>query len=158
MQAKIKAYSRRNSTGFTLIEVMIVVAIVGILAAIAIPSYRDYVRRGQLTDATSTLSSLRVQMEQFYQDNRTYAGAGCSGACGVVCPNTRYFGYTCTLNTTALAPAGQSYTLFAPGLAGGLTTGFTYTITETNTQATPAVPLGWTTSANCWVTRRGGLC
>ena len=161
MQAKIKAYSRRNSTGFTLIEVMIVVAIVAILASIAIPSYQDYVRRGQLTDATGTLSSLRVQMEQFYQDNRSYANAG--GACGVTAipPPTRYFTYACAMNTTGGAPAGQSYTVTATGAVGALTNGFIYNINEANTQNTTAVPAssGWTIPGTpCWVTKKGGLC
>ena len=64
-----------KQSGFTLIELMIVVAIVGILATIAYPSYTDYVIRGRIPDATSGLAAKRVQMEQFFQDNRTYVGA-----------------------------------------------------------------------------------
>mgnify|MGYP003527119509 CR=1 FL=1 len=54
---------------------MVTIVIISILAAIAIPSYRDYVVRGALPEAFSTLSAHRVKMEQFFQDNRTYAGA-----------------------------------------------------------------------------------
>jgi prepilin-type N-terminal cleavage/methylation domain-containing protein len=52
--------------GFTLIELMIVVAVVGILTAIAVPSYTNYVIRGKIPEATSQLASKRVQMEQFF--------------------------------------------------------------------------------------------
>src|SRR5579864_6901524 len=62
--------------GFKLIELMITVAIVAILAAIALPSYRDYVLRGQITQATNALSTLRANMERQYQDNRQYTTQG----------------------------------------------------------------------------------
>src|SRR5688572_17819740 len=68
--------SQQRSQGFTLIEVMITVAIIGILAAVALPSYRDYVLRGQVVDATSGLAAMRADMERHYQDNRTYASVG----------------------------------------------------------------------------------
>ena len=55
--------------GFTLIELMIVVAIIGILASIAIPQYSDYVKRGKAAEATSNLATLRIKMEQCFQDN-----------------------------------------------------------------------------------------
>ena len=67
---------RASGRGFTLIELMVTVAIVAILAAIAYPAYRNYVIRGQLVDATNGLSALRANMERFFQDNRTYATTG----------------------------------------------------------------------------------
>ena len=62
--------------GFTLIEMMVTVAIVAILAAIAYPADTNYILRARLVDATNLLSSTQARMEQYYQDNRTYAAVG----------------------------------------------------------------------------------
>lgn len=145
-------YSSKTRTGFTLIEMLITVAIVAILASIAVPAYQDYVRRGQIQDGTSTLSSLRVRMEQFYQDNRTYAGGQCGGNCGVPCPNTRFFTYNCITNNN-----GQTFTMTANGM--GPMAGFSYTINQDGGRTSNITAAGWAAvSANCWITRRGGQC
>ncbi|WP_153109276.1 type IV pilin protein [Propionivibrio limicola] len=60
--------------GFTLIELMIVVAIVGILASIAYPSYQEYVRRGHRADAQAYLMDVAQRQQQYFTDNRSYAG------------------------------------------------------------------------------------
>lgn len=133
--------------GFTLIELMIVVAIVGILAAVAVPAYSDYVVRGKIPDATSNLAVKRVQMEQFFQDNRTYVGAP---ACNADSAGSQFFDFSCSTQTAT------GYTLQAVGK--GTMAGFTYTVTEANLKATSAVPAGWSTNASCWVTKKGGLC
>ena len=57
--------------GFTLIELVIAIAIVSILAGIAVPTMSDYLRRGRLIDAVARLSDHRVRMEQFFLDNAT---------------------------------------------------------------------------------------
>ncbi len=111
--------------GFTLIELMIVVTIVAIIAAVAIPAYGDYVIRGKLVDATTQLSDGRVKMEQFFQDNRAYDSAGSP------CPaSTKYFTITCV-------PAASTYTLTAASNANtglGAAGDYTYSIDETNTK------------------------
>jgi type IV pilus assembly protein PilE len=62
----------RKARGFTLIEVMIVVAIVGILAAIAYPSYTEYVERGRRNDAKAVLLEVAQYMERRFTEQRDY--------------------------------------------------------------------------------------
>ncbi len=135
--------------GFTLIEVMIVVVVIGILAAIGYPSYQDYVRRGKIAEAASTLSDWRTKMETYYLDNRNYG----VGVCGVPSPTAKYFTYTC-------ATGGQDFTLTATGVAAQGMAPFVYTITHQNVRATVITsdPQGWTGSTTCWVTKKGGVC
>ena len=143
---------RMQAAGFTLIELMIVVAIVAILAAIAVPIYSDYVKRGKLTEAQNNLSALRVQMEQYFQDNRSYVDG--AGNCGVAMPatgsnsNVKYFTYTCAATST-------TYKITATG-ATTQTVNFTYTIDQNNVHATTSANNWYTGSmTNCWVTARG---
>jgi len=139
----------KKHAGFTLIEIMIVVIIIGILAAIAVPGYRDYLIRSRITQATSGLAEKRVRMEQFFQDNHTYFG---SAVCANDTTSSTYFNFTaaCPANATALA----AYTLTATGKSSML--GFTYTIDQANTKQTTAAQTGWPTSTTCWVTSTGG--
>lgn len=62
---------KKNQQGFTLIELMIVVAIIGILAAVAIPAYKDYIARSQATEASVLLSGLKAPVAEFYNDRGT---------------------------------------------------------------------------------------
>jgi type IV pilus assembly protein PilE len=141
--------------GFTLIEIMIVVAIVAILAAIALPSYRDYVLRGRLTEAIGGLSDARTKMEQYFADNRTYpTGCVTSGtptSAQVLVQALQSFALTCS-NLTA-----STYTVTATG--SGPTAGFVYTIDQSNVRASTVTGVsGWSGSATCWVTNKGGAC
>ncbi len=146
----------RSQKGFTLIELMITVAIIGILAAMALPSYTAYVQRGKITEAVAGLAGMKVKMEQYFQDNRTYVGACVAGT---VAPlpaggDAKYFTFSCPA-ATLLA---TTFVVQADGIAGGTMDGFTYTVNQNNVRATSAVPTGWTTSASCWVLRADGSC
>jgi type IV pilus assembly protein PilE len=135
--------------GFTLIEIMIAVAILAILAAIAIPNYGIYVTRSALVEAHAGLGGYRVLMEQYYQDNRNYG----TGGCGVAAVAYKNFTHSCALGAT-----DQSYTASATGNSGSRVEGFTYTINQQNVRATTAVPTGWTAAATCFVTKKNGEC
>lgn len=143
--------------GFTLIEVMIVVAIVAILAAIALPGYRDYVLRSQLSDATTALTTYRADMERYFQDNRTYAAVGttilppCHGDRPAASRTVGSFVITCS------ALGANNYTLVATG--SGSTNGFAFSLTQQGLQGTTSAPTGWgTTPASCWLLKRGQGC
>ena len=140
--------------GFSLIELLVVVVIIGILATVALPAYQDYVTRGKIPDATSGLASGRVQMEQYYQDNHRYATAAAGATCGAIPTNTANFTFACV----ASDPAPQGYTITATGIGG--MSGFTYTIDQNNTKtSTITAPAGWVAPlTNCWITKKGGAC
>ena len=69
--------------GFTLIELMIVVAIIGILAAVALPAYNDYVSRSQVSEAVNLAGGLKVQVGDIYADDGDFAGADSGGSTGI---------------------------------------------------------------------------
>ena len=143
----------RRETGFTLIEIMIAIAIVGILTAIALPQYNDYVRRSKIIDATSGMNDFRTRMEQYFQDNRTYLNGG---ACGVGNPVDTSFQIACT------GASANGYTLTATGLSSKGMNSFVYTMVVSATglvRDTTGVVAGWTLpSTDCWAVRKNGDC
>jgi len=145
----------KQPRGFTIIELLIVIVIISVLAAIALPAYTDYTQRAKLTEAFTGLADFRVRMEQFYQDNRRYDGAGLGG-CGSAAPNSKYFTFNCA---PGAAPA-QTYTVTATGIANQGLTNFVYTLDEKNVRATTTLGTGWTgyPNASCWVRRKDGTC
>ncbi len=150
-----KGTAARVAAGFTLIEVMITVAIVAILATIAYPNYRDYIIRGQLVDATNGLATFRANMERFFQDNRTYQTVGAFTSPCLVAQAQRTLGnFTISCNP---APTATAYTLQAVG--AGPVAGFTFTINQQDVRATTAAPAGWGAAcATGWILRRGQAC
>ncbi len=150
---------RQRDAGFTLIELMIVVAVIGILSAIAYPSYTDYIRRGRLPEAFTTLADLRARMEQYYQDNKNYGASGGSDCATDASangwnkfPSGDYFDFACQTKTAAGDTTGQSFTLTATGKAGTVTAGHVYTINQDGVRATTFYK-GAAVTASCWLTK-----
>lgn len=130
----------RRQVGITLMELMTVVAIIGILMAIAVPGYREYMRRGAVAEGLASLSTSKTAMDQYFLDNRTYVGATCPGG-------TNEFTFTCDP-----APTATAYRIVATGT--GRVDGFVYTINQAGAR-TSAGPWG---SGSCWVGRKGDSC
>lgn len=149
-----------RQSGFTLMEVMITVAIVGILAAIALPNYSDFIMRGKLMEAHTKLGDLRAQQERFFMDNRTYLDAGTtcgidSAAIQMITNMNADTGAAFDLDCAATA-APDTYVLTATGRAGKGMGSFVLTVNQANAK-TSAGPAGWT-AATCWFVRKSGEC
>ena len=142
---------RQRGHGFSLIELMIVLVVVAILAGIAYPSYSDYVKRGKIVEAFSSLSDMQSKMEQYYQDNRTYVGACAAGTVAPL-PTGKYFTFACpTLSTVG-------YTITATGYASGMTL-FAFVVDQSGNKQTTSLPPGWAGNGSaCWVTKNDGSC
>ncbi|MHA7816201.1 MAG: type IV pilin protein [Pseudohaliea sp.] len=114
---------RASTAGFTLIELMIVVSIVAILAAVALPSYQGYLVRATRSDAQSALLGFAQAMERFYNRNYSFAGAAAGGGttgspAADVFPSTAPVDGDPFYNLTIEAADATSYRLRATPIAG----------------------------------------
>lgn len=98
----------RKSRGFTLIEAMIVVAILGLLAAVAYPSYQDYVIKGNRSAAQSFMLEVASKQERYLLDARAYAAD--IAALGMTVPSSVSANYTITSAPTGGTPPGYDVT------------------------------------------------
>lgn len=152
-----RSASLATQAGFTLIELMIAVAIVAILASVGYPAYTDYVRRGQLQEAFAAMSDYRIKMEQYFQDYRNYGkddpgpcanGAGAPSWANFVPANQKNFTFACQA-------AGGGYTITATGSAGAVG-GHVYTVNEANVRKTTQFK-GSAVDKSCWLVK-GNEC
>lgn len=103
--------------GFTFVELMIVVVIVGLIAAFAYPSYNDYVERTRRSDAQGALMEFAAAMERYYASNNSYLGAatggGNTGAPGIFPDEAPLEGDNKFYDLTIAAATGTAFTLRA---------------------------------------------
>jgi len=105
--------------GFTLIELMIVVAIIGILAAVAIPAYQDYIARAQVSEAVNLLASGKTGMAEYFADKATWPSAA-SEVMGSTSGK-----YTASIAITGTPTTVGTLTLTATMQSGGINTSIT---------------------------------
>lgn len=141
--------SRTRSRGLSLLELLAVLAIIGILSAIAIPSYRDYVVRARLTDAFSGLGAVQAAAEEYWNNRHTYVDLDTDVPRRLPLDSADF-------TFTLTAASASAYKVKATGR--GVVADFAYTIDQNGVRATVAAPQGWGTSTSCWIDRKGGLC
>jgi type IV pilus assembly protein PilA len=101
-----------RQTGFTLVELMIVVAIIGVLAAIAIPQYQGYVSRAKWADSASGVQSLNQAIAQCLQDQQANATICVTPAqLGLTFPTLKYGTLSALTGVGSLAPSTVSYVI-----------------------------------------------
>jgi type IV pilus assembly protein PilE len=136
-----RARTLTRMRGITLIELMIVVAIVGILASIAYPSYQENARRAKRAEARAHLMDAAARMERFYSDNNQYATTLALANIAGTTENGHY-----TIALSGLGGNNQTFTVTAAPAGFTDTKCGSLSLNNTGTQATT----GSGTVADCW--------
>jgi type IV pilus assembly protein PilA len=126
---------KRLQQGFTLIELMIVVAIIGILAAVALPAYQDYTIRAKVSEVILALSACRTSITEVYQSSTSSPGSGNWG-CEASAPTTKY--------VSGIATDGNGKVTASVQNLGAVTGNVTIQpMADATTAATAPANMGW---------------
>jgi prepilin-type N-terminal cleavage/methylation domain-containing protein len=151
---RINKRKTKLQKGFTFIELMITVAIMGILLMVVVPTYQDHILRAKLGEARGVLGAFRIKMEQQYQNTGDFRDA-CQANSLAPVPQLKFFKLSCEPGNPNKITK-DTYTVEISG------EGFTYTVDETRKKRTTAVPSGYdlpiSDDKQCWIVGKNREC
>jgi type IV pilus assembly protein PilE len=136
-----------HTRGFTIVEVMVTMAILAILGAVGLPMYSSYVSRSKVPAALDALSSVGTRMEMYYQDRGDYGSNGTCGN-GLAMPTPDNFTTVSCSVTAVNGVANQGYTATVTGSSSAGLSAYTYSIDHRGIRATVSHPKG--NKPDCW--------
>jgi type IV pilus assembly protein PilA len=141
----------KKQSGFTLIELMIVVAIIGILAAVAVPQYQTYTKKAKFTEVVQATQPFKLGVELCYQNNNNSLTNCTPGGADVPANTTLSAGFVSSVTVAS----GGTGVVTAAAISGSGLAGETYVLTPTAESAGSANALKWTVGGTC---KSAGIC